>query len=344
MKKLDRYIPLFEKTTNPQTKTPQFKKWFGKSKVVDKSGNPLVVYHGTNKSFKSFDLSKSGGNYNYGKGGIFFTDRERSAKNYAKLHLDRDRGVGKENVLSVYLTIQNPYREMAIDYWDAVDKFDRNSWMLKDAQREGHDGIIIESPSGSMYIAFQPNQIKSATGNNGDFDPRSDNILEAVSLTESSNQKVILKEALSLMVIIGLILSMPRLVQSIAKTFNFIYKKIKKLFKKGDQDSDLLKKVIEFTDKWHHFYIKILHKALKLAGIFKAAKIDDPKTQKKVTEAIYYTLIFGLAISSGIGTVEQILHVLKDASLSNVGFSTLETALTAVKSREVQEFLLNLKS
>ena len=30
-----------------QTGTPAFKKWFGNSAVVDKSGEPLVVYHGT---------------------------------------------------------------------------------------------------------------------------------------------------------------------------------------------------------------------------------------------------------------------------------------------------------
>lgn len=28
------------------TDTPEFKKWFGDSKVVDKAGQPLVVHHG----------------------------------------------------------------------------------------------------------------------------------------------------------------------------------------------------------------------------------------------------------------------------------------------------------
>jgi hypothetical protein len=35
--------------------TPEFRTWFGDSKVVDESGNPLVVYHGTDKDFESFD-------------------------------------------------------------------------------------------------------------------------------------------------------------------------------------------------------------------------------------------------------------------------------------------------
>lgn len=35
---------------NPQVHTPQFKAWFGDSKVVDAHGMPLVVYHGTDNS------------------------------------------------------------------------------------------------------------------------------------------------------------------------------------------------------------------------------------------------------------------------------------------------------
>jgi hypothetical protein len=30
--------------------SPGFKSWFGNSKIRDKSGNPLLVYHGTNHS------------------------------------------------------------------------------------------------------------------------------------------------------------------------------------------------------------------------------------------------------------------------------------------------------
>ena len=36
-----------------------FWNWFGDSKIVDKQGRPLVVYHGTPSRFNSFDPSKS---------------------------------------------------------------------------------------------------------------------------------------------------------------------------------------------------------------------------------------------------------------------------------------------
>lgn len=35
--------------TGRQTDTPAFKRWFGDSKVVDEDGNPVVVYHGTDR-------------------------------------------------------------------------------------------------------------------------------------------------------------------------------------------------------------------------------------------------------------------------------------------------------
>ncbi len=41
------------------TETPEFKAWFGDSKVVDADGKPLVVYHGTGRDVSAFDRSKN---------------------------------------------------------------------------------------------------------------------------------------------------------------------------------------------------------------------------------------------------------------------------------------------
>ena len=45
-----------------QTETRQFQRWFGKSKVVDRDGEPLVVYHATDAEFTVFDRDKLGKN------------------------------------------------------------------------------------------------------------------------------------------------------------------------------------------------------------------------------------------------------------------------------------------
>ena len=63
-----------------QTETPEFKKWFGDSKVVDSKGNPLVVYHGTTFSFEEFNQSKSNIESDFGKA-FYFTNSPRDVEN-----------------------------------------------------------------------------------------------------------------------------------------------------------------------------------------------------------------------------------------------------------------------
>lgn len=82
------------------TSLPAFKKWFADSKVVDKKGNPLVVYHGTKSDrFHEFSMSRLGeGNDQYGSG-FYFSNRREVSEGYG------------ENVYEVYLSIQNPINQ-----------------------------------------------------------------------------------------------------------------------------------------------------------------------------------------------------------------------------------------
>ena len=58
---------------------------------------------------------------------------------------------------------------------------------IEAAMNEGHDGIHVTN--GDYWIAFRPNQIKSAVGNNGDFDPNNDNILFSRSVGDAPAQE-----------------------------------------------------------------------------------------------------------------------------------------------------------
>lgn len=81
-----KYIRLFESFINET-----FLKWFWGSKVVDKDGNPLLVYHGTTKDFKVFntdtkthrDLSFFNKSHiKWEEYGTFFTDNKNVSKFY----------------------------------------------------------------------------------------------------------------------------------------------------------------------------------------------------------------------------------------------------------------------
>ena len=70
---------------NPAPAAPDseaFRRWFGESKVVDKDGKPLIVYHGTDKGgFYEFDPYASKAR---GRRGVFFTSDFDMARSYVR--------------------------------------------------------------------------------------------------------------------------------------------------------------------------------------------------------------------------------------------------------------------
>lgn len=148
-----------------------FWKWFGNSKIVDKNGNPLICYHGTNNKFNSFNKSING---HFGAG-IYFTPNYSVGKSYGS------------KLKSVYLKMENPLwfnRDMPEELEKAV--YFRNKELLKD-----YDGIIVGFPENGMdfvseIIVFEPNQIKSID-NNGNWNPNSNNIYESFVKDYSGN-------------------------------------------------------------------------------------------------------------------------------------------------------------
>jgi 2'-5' RNA ligase/GNAT superfamily N-acetyltransferase len=122
---------------NPLTQTPEFKAWFGDSEVVDKQGNPKVMYHGTSGDFEKFDTE---GRL------IFFTEDPKFASLYAGYGTWDDKkkkisphkktkplGAGS-NVMPVYLKCEklfdyrNSYEaeEVAYDVFNQLDEYDFN--------------------------------------------------------------------------------------------------------------------------------------------------------------------------------------------------------------------------
>lgn len=224
-----------------QTDTPEFNNWFGDSKVVDADGKPLVVYHGTPTDFTEFKRTTGKNATLFGtedveRNAFFFSDRRQFADEFAAKQGNSGR------VLELYLSMQNPAdlrdgfpdavvtaleergfnpnyfhtRDMD-NIWEVFDGQDGAEIVaaLKDA---GYDGaILLEAvdPSKPMrrdnraatYAVFDPTQIKSATGNNGQFDPNDPSILNQqargtfnpqtllISLNENANLSTFLHES-----------------------------------------------------------------------------------------------------------------------------------------------------
>ena len=105
--------------------------WFGDSKVVDSEGNPLVVYHGTDTKFISWET--------YAKNNLhYFAKKKRFADFFATSWQERtdDAGVGSATiksdnpikgtfVYSCFLDIKNP-----IDFTPfGIDKVPFNDYL-----------------------------------------------------------------------------------------------------------------------------------------------------------------------------------------------------------------------
>lgn len=152
-----------------QINNPAFAEWFGDSQVVNPDGTPKVVYHGTADDFSVFSKHELGKNVRTpaSETGFFFTDRPDIAQRYSEMRQ------GTQQTMPVYLSLKNPTRASFSNMMEA-DRFLEKGY-------EG-DGAIIEvvTPQGrrsTVYAVKRANQIKSAIGNNGNFDPSNDDIL-----------------------------------------------------------------------------------------------------------------------------------------------------------------------
>ena len=176
-----------------QVRTPSFKAWFGDwendpenaSKVVNpRTGEPQVVYHGTNAQFDTFDWEKAGAGNDKGMRGkgIYLSPNERTADSYG------------ETIMPAFVSLKNPFdpfvfssKEELVEHLGMDEStfsfepgtefkvYNSFSGTLTGRLRgAGYDGVMYLRRQ--EVIAFDPAQIKSATGNTGAFDPADANI------------------------------------------------------------------------------------------------------------------------------------------------------------------------
>ncbi|MFZ7187306.1 hypothetical protein ACLSY8_05145 [Avibacterium avium] len=141
-----------------QVRSPAFKAWFGDwendpenaSKVINpKTGEPLVVYHGTSANFNAFDPEKQKNYRNQYGGGFYFTSNPDVAKLFG------------DNVMPVFLNARIGLAEKRL------------------ARRKGQTverDHLRPNDSRDIWVVYNPNQVKSATENNGEFSAENDDI------------------------------------------------------------------------------------------------------------------------------------------------------------------------
>ena len=171
-----------------RTDKPEFRRWFGNSRIVDENGEPLVVYHQTKGDFSTFipggsdpklsgpaiwarpDPSKMMSGHN--------TGTNRKGK-FQPGSLDMPLYVRIENALGSsdanWREVYGQFKDKGNSPWTLTQEF------VAELKQAGYDGIMHFDKSGELQeiAAFDPTQVKSAIGNSGAFDPANPDITKS---------------------------------------------------------------------------------------------------------------------------------------------------------------------
>lgn len=142
-------------------KTDDFKTWFGDSKIVDKQGKPLVVYHGSgDANITKFDPMRAGQEMTSDWGrGVYFTMSRHGADYYRKEALTNHDPVG-DKLWDEYEAATNKYGTSPMYEWMALgSKEDAESQRkykeIKAVEKiwSDHRDKIREGKGGKVYAA-----------------------------------------------------------------------------------------------------------------------------------------------------------------------------------------------
>lgn len=160
-------------------RTKAFKEWFGDwennpeeaSKVVDENGEPLVVYHGTNSQWTTYNPNLFGSATDegyYGKG-LYLSSVKGKAMQYG-------------NIMELFVNMRNPFI-VGIDNTLDMDESTRRGEIANMFNRENapdelkqYDGVLYSGAEGKFEEIVVPaaNQVKSATNNVGTYSRTND--------------------------------------------------------------------------------------------------------------------------------------------------------------------------
>lgn len=169
-----------------------FWRWFGDSKMVDDRGRPLVLYHSSLADLTRFNRAGKFMGHT-GTSGISVTDNPAMASRYLERYADYGWVDGEpnrpfsKNIMALYVKAENPlFRDepfqtnlrlgapLPKDYVSPVVQMGYDALVRNDAI--SRTGSVKHGPArnairGREIVVFNPEQIKSVTGNTGAFDP-----------------------------------------------------------------------------------------------------------------------------------------------------------------------------
>jgi hypothetical protein len=153
----DRFWNKFAITYRLETRSTNFKNWFGDrqndpknaSKVVDKNWEPWMVFHGGKKKFDEFKTWLN--SQWWWSFGVFTTSQKEIAESYAKEKWDNDVEVTESTLYSLFVVIKKP-----IIFQNKVELENKIKelwwWWFNDRKALEKAAAILKSEYDGLYI------------------------------------------------------------------------------------------------------------------------------------------------------------------------------------------------
>lgn len=158
-------------------------------------GKPATYYHGSRDDI-SFFARQHGRQKDAGwlGRGVYLTNDPDLAHEYARVKRrpdGTDTGVADQNVMPLYAAVKNPYfADLKLKRTLSRYSPQEISTFTKLLRNKGYDGVVLNLDHGLQeLVAFEPGDVKSAIGNNGEFDgndPRVNRSAESTDPTRNN--------------------------------------------------------------------------------------------------------------------------------------------------------------
>ena len=168
------------------------------------------------------------------------------------------------------------------------------------------------------------NDIEQTASDEAEIERLSKKYPELSKLTNENK----LNEAVGVVLIASILAALPKVIKQIASVIKWASK-----FSSKTGNSWVEKfasNIDEFGEAWHHGYVKMVEKLLKV--IIPGYKDAPHDVQEKIAERVWMAIVAALLVTSGVGA-------LKAAETGNIGMAGLETALANVKRGELAGWL-----
>jgi hypothetical protein len=157
-----------EMKTDVLWSNPNFRTWFGDSKVIDKNRNPMIVFHGTKTPPLQFSRKRMGwgstmfGNYQIERHGIFAAEDPQLANEFVNAGDDEKERILGHSIMPLLMRIESPIdttKAYSDALFNAIEEWGDNHTEWFDDKDNPHHGyriarILGDAWGNKMWLLF----------------------------------------------------------------------------------------------------------------------------------------------------------------------------------------------